>query len=125
MTRSALLSRLLFSFAFAGLALVIVAAQQPAPQRASVFTAAQAQSGQAIYAQNCSACHGTRGQGVPHFPKLTGVGSKPRRSVEDIIGLLNDPKAYGLELPMKSYADKLTEEEKREIAEWVASLKVK
>lgn len=77
------------------------------------------------YITNCSACHGTRGQGVPHFPKLLGVGSKPRRSVEDIIGLLNDPKAYGLELPMKSYADKLTEEEKREIAEWVASLKGK
>jgi ubiquinol-cytochrome c reductase cytochrome b subunit len=77
------------------------------------------------YIVNCSACHGTRGQGVPHFPKLTGVGSKPRRTVEDVIALLNDPKAYGLELPMKSYADKLTEEEKREIAEWVASLKSK
>jgi hypothetical protein len=57
------------------------------------------------------------------FPKLTGVGSKPRRTVEDIIGLLNDPKAYGLEPPMKSFANKLTEDEKREIAEWVAGLK--
>ncbi|HEX8890672.1 MAG TPA: cytochrome b N-terminal domain-containing protein [Pyrinomonadaceae bacterium] len=77
------------------------------------------------YITNCSACHGTRGQGASIFPKLTGVGSKPRRTVEDIIALLNDPKAYGLEPPMKSYADKLTEEEKREIAEWVASLKGK
>jgi ubiquinol-cytochrome c reductase cytochrome b subunit len=75
------------------------------------------------YITNCSACHGTRGQGAFKFPKLLGVGSKPRRSVEDIIGILNDPAAYGLELPMKSYADKLTEDEKREIAEWVASLK--
>ena len=72
MTRSALLSRLLFSFAFAGLALVIVAAQQPAPQRASVFTAAQAQSGQAIYAQNCSACHGTSFEGSGDAPALAG-----------------------------------------------------
>ncbi len=77
------------------------------------------------YIINCSACHGTRGQGVQKFPKLVGVGSKPRRSVEDIIALLNDPKAYGLEAPMRSYAEKLTEDEKREIAEWVASLKSK
>ena len=77
------------------------------------------------YIINCSACHGTRGQGVQKFPKLIGVGSKPRRSVEDIITLLNDPKAYGLEAPMRSYADKLTEDEKREIAEWVALLKSK
>ena len=77
------------------------------------------------YIINCSACHGTRGQGVQKFPKLIGVGSKPRRSVEDIIALLNDPKAYGLEAPMRSYAEKLTEDEKREIAEWVASLKSK
>ena len=75
------------------------------------------------YITNCSACHGTRGQGASIFPKLLGVGSKPRRTVEDIIGLLNNPLAYGLEPPMKSYADKLTEVEKREIAEWVATLK--
>jgi ubiquinol-cytochrome c reductase cytochrome b subunit len=75
------------------------------------------------YITNCSACHGTRGQGASVFPKLLGVASKPRRSVEDIVGLLNDPLAYKLEPPMKSYRDKLTEEEKREIAEWVAGLK--
>jgi ubiquinol-cytochrome c reductase cytochrome b subunit len=75
------------------------------------------------YITNCSACHGTRGQGASIFPKLLGVASKPRRTVEDIINLLNNPLAYGIEPPMKSYADKLTEEEKREIAEWVAGLK--
>ncbi len=75
------------------------------------------------YVTHCSACHGTRGQGAQMFPKLTGVGSKPRRTVEDIVNLLNDPLAYGIEPPMRSYKDKLTEEEKREIAEWVAGLK--
>ncbi|HEX8707986.1 MAG TPA: cytochrome b N-terminal domain-containing protein [Pyrinomonadaceae bacterium] len=74
------------------------------------------------YITNCSACHGTRGQGASIFPKLTGVGLKPRRTVQDIIALLDDPLAYGIEPPMRSYADKLTETEKREIAEWVASL---
>lgn len=71
----------------------------------------------------CSSCHGIRGQGASGNPKLLGVGSKPRRSVEDVIGLLNDPIAYGLEPPMTSYTNKLSETEKREIAEWVAALK--
>ena len=75
------------------------------------------------YITYCSACHGTRGQGASIFPKLLGVASKPRRSVQDIINLLDDPLAYGIEPPMKSYKDKLTEDEKREIAEWVAGLK--
>jgi ubiquinol-cytochrome c reductase cytochrome b subunit len=75
------------------------------------------------YITHCSACHGTRGQGAPMMPKLLGVASKPRRTFEDIIGLLDDPLAYGIEPPMKSYKDKLSEAEKREIAEWVAGLK--
>ena len=75
------------------------------------------------YVAQCSACHGTRGQGASPFPRLIGVSAKPRRSVEDIIALLNKPEDYGLQPPMKSYADKLTEDEKRAIAEWVASLR--
>jgi ubiquinol-cytochrome c reductase cytochrome b subunit len=75
------------------------------------------------YVTQCSACHGTRGQGASPFPRLIGVSAKPRRTVEDIISLLNNPEAYGIQPPMKSYADKLTEEEKRAIAEWVVSLK--
>src|SRR5436190_11418979 len=70
MKRSALLSRLLFSGGFAALALAVVGGQQP-PQ-ASVFTPAQAQSGQAIYAQNCSACHGTNFEGSGDAPALAG-----------------------------------------------------
>src|ERR1700736_3371788 len=70
MKRSALLSRLLCSSAFAALALAVVGGQQPAP--ATVFTAAQAQSGQAIYTQNCSACHGTNFEGSGDAPALAG-----------------------------------------------------
>jgi hypothetical protein len=43
--------------------------------------------------------------------------------VEDIIALLNDPIAYGLEPPMRSFANKLTEDQKQEIAEWIVKLK--
>jgi ubiquinol-cytochrome c reductase cytochrome b subunit len=77
------------------------------------------------YLKNCANCHGTRGQGFSIFPKLTGVSSKPHRTVEDLIAILDDPAAYGLKPPMKSFADKLTAEEKRQISEWVASLKKK
>jgi mono/diheme cytochrome c family protein len=75
------------------------------------------------YLKNCANCHGTRGQGFSIFPKLTGVSSKPHRTVEDLIAILDDPAAYGLKPPMKSFADKLNAEEKRQISEWVASLK--
>jgi ubiquinol-cytochrome c reductase cytochrome b subunit len=79
------------------------------------------------YTKQCATCHGEHGEGARQgplrFPPLLGVSAKPRRTVDDIIALLNDPKAYGLEPPMKSFAGKLTDEEKRQIAEWVVTLK--
>jgi ubiquinol-cytochrome c reductase cytochrome b subunit len=75
----------------------------------------------------CANCHGSHGeggrQGTLKFPPLIGVASKPRRTVEDIIRLLNDPTAYGIEPPMRSFATKLTDQEKRDIAEWILKLK--
>jgi len=79
------------------------------------------------YTKLCATCHGEHGEGARQgplkFPPLLGVAKKPRRSVTDIIGILNDPTAYGLEPPMKSFATKLTDDEKREIAQWVVTLK--
>ncbi|HEX8174802.1 MAG TPA: cytochrome b N-terminal domain-containing protein [Pyrinomonadaceae bacterium] len=75
------------------------------------------------YVAKCSGCHGTRGQGVKIYPRLIGISTKPRRTVDDIIALMNDPQAYGLDPLMPSFKDKLTEDEKREIAEWTVSLK--
>jgi ubiquinol-cytochrome c reductase cytochrome b subunit len=75
------------------------------------------------FQKRCASCHGTRGQGVKPFPKLLGVSTKPRRTVDDIIGLLDDPKAFGLEPPMRSFATKLSDAEKRDIAEWLMLLK--
>ncbi len=67
MPRSALLSRSLFSVAF-GVAPLIVSAQ-PA---AGIFTAAQAESGRAVYAQSCSGCHGADFGGSGDAPALSG-----------------------------------------------------
>ena len=77
----------------------------------------------AAYTPNCAKCHGAHGEGVRPNPKLVGVADQPHRTVADLIAILNDPSAYGLEKPMTSFANKLTEDEKRQIAEWIAGLK--
>ncbi len=81
----------------------------------------------AAFTKLCASCHGEHGEGARQgplkFPPLLGVSQKPRRSVEDIVGILNDPKAYRLDPPMKSFATKLSDDEKREIAAWVVTLK--
>lgn len=75
------------------------------------------------YARNCAKCHGAGGEGRSIYPPLTGVSARPRRTFEDIVGILNDPAAYGLERRMPNFRRKLSEEEKRAIAAWVVSLK--
>lgn len=79
------------------------------------------------YIQYCANCHGVRGEGARQgelkFPPLLNVGAKPRRTIDDIVALLKDPTAYGLQPPMRSFSDKLSEAEMKEIAGWVVRLK--
>lgn len=79
-----------------------------------------------LYMKFCTNCHGPHGEGAHvgslNFPPLVGVAAKPRRSVDDIVGLLKDPASYGLQPPMRSFTDKLTEPQMREIAEWIVKL---
>ncbi len=94
---------------------------------AAVAAAATADGAPVMYTKFCINCHGPRGEGAQQgplrFPPLLDVSAKPRRSVADIVGLLKDPAAYGLEPPMRSFSDKLTEEQMTEIAEWIVKLK--
>ncbi len=80
-----------------------------------------------MYTKFCANCHGAQGQGAQQgplkFPPLLDVSAKPRRSVDDIVSLLKDPTAYGLQPPMRSFSEKLTEEQMREIADWIVKLK--
>lgn len=96
------------------------------PQGASQ-TSASAGGPPVMYARFCANCHGAHGEGAQQgklrFPPLLGVGAKPQRSVDDLVALLKDPTAYGLQPPMRSFADKLTEPEMKEIAAWVVQLK--
>ncbi|HEY6802780.1 MAG TPA: cytochrome b N-terminal domain-containing protein [Pyrinomonadaceae bacterium] len=101
---------------------------QPVSLQEAVGTAAtDKDKAPAAYEKFCASCHGPHGeggkQGALIFPPLTGMSAKPRRTVDDIVGLLNDPEAYGIEPPMRSFATKLTAPEKREIAEWILKLK--
>ena len=79
------------------------------------------------YIQYCVNCHGAKGeggqQGPLKFPPLLNVSAKPQRTVSDIVELLKDPAAYGLQPPMRSFSDKLSDAEMKEIAEWVVKLK--
>ena len=71
MYRSRLLVQVPFFAALGTAALAVAAAQQP-PQRPAIFTAAQADSGRAIYNQICSACHGQDFEGTGDSPPLAG-----------------------------------------------------
>jgi len=80
-----------------------------------------------LYIKFCANCHGRNGAGARQgrlaFPPLLDVSAKPRRTVEDIVALLKDPAAYGLERPMRSFSENLSDEQMREIAHWVVKLK--
>jgi cytochrome c553 len=75
------------------------------------------------YAENCSACHGDKGEGAAIFPTLIGVAGKPQRSKEDLLKILDDSKAYGLKSPMPDSFPKISPEDKRKIVEWMMQLK--
>jgi ubiquinol-cytochrome c reductase cytochrome b subunit len=78
----------------------------------------------AAFAQNlCANCHGDRGQGGQIGPRLIGVTSKPNRSKDDLMKLLDDTRAYGLKDPMPASFPKLSPEDKARIVEWLDNLR--
>jgi ubiquinol-cytochrome c reductase cytochrome b subunit len=80
----------------------------------------------AAFAQNlCANCHGDRGQGGKIGPRLIGVTSKPNRSKEDLLKLLDNTRAFGLKDPMPASFPKLPPEDKARIVEWLDTLKTK
>lgn len=98
------------------------------PARIAFATTTTAASGAPVlYVKWCANCHGEHGEGARQgkltFPPLLDVAAKPRRTVDDIVGLLKDPTAYDLQPPMRSFSNKLTEPQMREIAEWIVKLK--
>ena len=100
---------------------------EPARLTLAAASASAAGGPPSTYIEFCANCHGKNGEGARqgrlNFPPLLDVPTKPRRTVDDIVSLLKDPTAYGLQPPMKSFANKLNEQQMREIAEWIVKLK--
>ena len=80
----------------------------------------------AAFAENlCAICHGDHGQGAKIGPRLVGVTAKPNRSKDDLLKLLDNPRAFGLKDPMPASFPKLAPEDKVKIVEWLSTLKSK
>jgi len=76
----------------------------------------------AAFTAHCAFCHGPRGEGKIG-PQLIGIAEKPNRRPEDLLKLLTDPRAYGLKDPMPARFPQLSDEDRRQIVEWLSALK--
>jgi ubiquinol-cytochrome c reductase cytochrome b subunit len=75
-----------------------------------------------VFSENCAACHADHGEGNDVGPSLIGITEKPARAPSDLLKILNDSRAYGLEDPMPESFD-LSEDDKRQLVEWLKKLK--
>lgn len=76
----------------------------------------------AAYADNCARCHGATGEGKGVNPALVGVSKRPDRTVEDLVRIIRNPRAYQLEKRMPAFAGKLPDDDIRAIADWITTL---
>jgi ubiquinol-cytochrome c reductase cytochrome b subunit len=72
----------------------------------------------AVFTANCAVCHGPAAEGGVG-PSLVGITSRPSRSADEIVRLLADPRAFGLEPAMPAFPE-LSEADRRAIAAWLA-----
>ena len=77
----------------------------------------------AFTANLCAVCYWDRGQGAKIGPRLIGVAAKPNRSKDDLLKLLDNPRALGSKNPMQASFPKLAPEDKLKIVEWLDTLK--
>lgn len=74
------------------------------------------------FLMTCARCHGERATGDTG-PPLVGITRRPRRSQEDLLKMLDNPRAYNLEEHMPASFPKLTKDDKQKIVAWIAGLK--
>lgn len=79
------------------------------------------------YEVNCAKCHGERGEGTAKFPELVDVTTRDEDQLtpDMILAIINDPKAVGRSSKMPSYKNKLDDDQKQELVEWIKSLSPK
>jgi mono/diheme cytochrome c family protein len=71
--------------------------------------------------EKCMDCHTLKGKGGSVGPNLTYVGSK--RSRDYIIQQIQDPKSHNPNTEMPSFRDRLTDQELRDLADYLSRLK--
>lgn len=100
------------------LGLLVVAAVGGFVLAAAVDDAAEesAPDGRRIYADNCSTCHGERGEGLFTFPRLAGVVQTKYPNVEDQIALVRNGRNQ-----MPAFGGELEPEEIRAVVEFTRS----
>jgi ubiquinol-cytochrome c reductase cytochrome b subunit len=74
------------------------------------------------YIGSCAKCHGAQAEGNTG-PPLIGISARRFRGMDDLLKLLDDPRAYNLEDPMPAAFPGLTAEDKQDIVEWIVMLK--
>ncbi len=97
-------------------------APRAAPEPTQTPNLPLAEQGKLIYdANKCSSCHAIGGAGsATAGPNLAGVGSR-RPNVEELMDLVRDPQAFGIQT-MPAYSA-LSLSELRALAEYLSSLK--
>jgi mono/diheme cytochrome c family protein len=107
-----------------------VAAEQAPAEQAPADSLAM---GPALFEQHgCQRCHrlddaggpgpgGPRGRG-PRGPSLAHVGANPEHTADWIAEHIRDPKAHNPRSRMPAFGDKMSEEELRQLAEYLATL---
>lgn len=107
-----------------GIAQWLIQLDKPLDQPAATADSLASGTPPAAYAANCAFCHGDDGSGNIG-PSLAGITGKPRRSPAEMIELLKNPRAFGLKDPMPDSFPGLSEEEKRQIVDWLSKLQRK
>jgi mono/diheme cytochrome c family protein len=107
-TAGVMIAGALFSMVVAG------AVVNPSVARAdaSIYTEAQAQSGERLYTQHCAGCHGAKLEGSGKFPALAGKAFLERcqdngHSVDDLLFIMRSFMPYNApgKLNKQEYAD--------------------
>jgi mono/diheme cytochrome c family protein len=111
----------------------------PAPSGTTPAVASAATGGQQVFEQNCAKCHNAAGIAAPppdegkggpggkggrrRGPDLSHVGSDAEHSVDWLAQHVRDPKAHKPDSRMPSFENKLTPEQIKSVAEFLAGMK--
>lgn len=69
---------------------------------------------------SCDGCHEENGEGSARFPRI--AGQNPEYTLEEFKRYINGQRKFGKKV-MRTIAERLTEEEARAVAEYIATLK--